>query len=145
MKLISLISIIIFLEISNEETTINFIFPRTIYIKKDLKRKVIKISSSEIKKEDSRDIKLYISNLNSTDTNEKYIQCGNINDSSNFYCILTINGTYDFKYKVNDEKFINLEEKIYVFNSINEIFYYSSSRDTDCYYNKESFSYLLFI
>ena len=56
MKLISLISIIIFVEILNEETTINFIFPRTIYIKKDLKRKVIKITYTEIKKEDSREL-----------------------------------------------------------------------------------------
>lgn len=57
MKLIFLITIITLISISKESTVINFEFPRTLYVKDDSKKKVIKISSKDIEKDDSREIK----------------------------------------------------------------------------------------
>ena len=143
MKKISLLALITLLTLSLEATILKFDFPRTIYVKKDSNKKVITISSPNIKEDDYRDIKLYIRTFSQNET-ENYTQCVNAtNNTSIFHCILTSNGTYDFKYKVDDEEFKYLNEKIYVYNSIDEIFTYSSSRDTNCYFHNESFYYTL--
>ena len=143
MKIISLLTFITLLILSLEATILKFNFPRTIYVKKDSNKKVITITSPNIEEDDSRDIKLYIRTFSPNET-EKYTQCVNAtNNTSIFHCILTSNGTYDFKYKVDDEEFKYLNEKIYVYNSIDEIFTYSSSRNTNCYFHNETFYYTL--
>ena len=140
MKIITLVNILAIFTLSIQLTNINFTFPRTIYVKKNSNKKVIKIISPEI---ESMNIKLYISS-NSTNESEKYIECGQAsNNTSIFHCIITNNGSYDFRYKVNDEQFQYLKEKIYVYNSFDEIFTFSISRNTKCYYYNETFSYTL--
>ena len=124
-------------------TQIQFTFQRTIYVKTNNKTKVIPISTSSDTKKN--DIKLFITEK-STNKSENYIQCGHgTNDTSIFHCTITTNGTYYFRYKCNDENYQYLRQKVYVYNSIDEILTFKKSRDTNCYYHNEIFSYTLTI
>ena len=143
MKTISLLTFLTLLTLSFQATILQFNFPRTIYVKKDSIKKVITISSPSIEEDDYRDIKVYIRTFDNEEK-ENYTQCVNAtNNAAVFHCIITRNGTYDFRYKVNDEEYQYLNEKIYVYKSIDEIFTYTSTRNTNCYFHNESFTFTL--
>ena len=122
-------------------TQIQFTFQRTIYVKTNNKTKVIAITTPN--DTEKYDIKLFITE-NSINKTENYIQCvhGTINTTI-FHCPITKNGSYYFRYKCNDENYQYLRQKVYVYNSIDEILTFKKSRDTNCYYHNEIFLYTL--
>ncbi len=125
------------------ETKINFIFQRTIYVKPNNKTKIISISTSN--NTEKNDIKLFITE-NSINNTENYVQCGHgTNDKSIFHCKITSNGSYYFRYQFEEEKYQYLNQIVNVYNSIDEILTFKKSRETNCYYHNEIFSYTLTI
>ena len=124
-------------------TQIQFTFQRTIYVKTNNKTKVIPIKT--LNDTEKYDIKLFITE-NSINKTENYIQCGHgTNDTTIFHCTITKNGTYYFRYKCDDENYQYLNQKVYVYNSLDEILTFTQSRNTSCYYHNEIFSYTLTI
>ena len=111
-----------------------FIFPRTIYIKNQETFNMIKIETSIPKDQISLYFKL--------SSEKNYSHCYSDYNTSIFNCLVNKKGEYYFKYKYKKEE-IKIENKVSIYESLNDIFNIIPSKDSKCFYNKELLSYTL--
>ena len=114
---------------------IEFDFPHMIYVKSNSKGRVVIINSTG----NNTEVELY---MNST-YKENFTQCGSDkNDTSIFYCVITKNGTYEFKYKfIDDDEEFYIPHKIYVEPELENYFNITPFKDSQCYYHNETIKY----
>ena len=126
--------IILFLSYSFQ-SSIDFNFPRTIYMIPKIENKLINVTSSI----PNNEIRLFYTHQ--TENFTKYCSA----DSDNlivFNCVFSKYGTYKFTYEYQEEK-ITLDNIVQIFSSLNDIFTITKTRETSCLYKKEPFQYTL--
>ena len=117
-------------------SNVTFNFSRHIYVRKTIDNKIINITSSE----SNTKVKLFHENQN----NKIQKQCASdSNDDKVFVCSFLDYGTYKFYYYDKNQKRQNLTEVVQIYPSLNDVFSIKKSRDTNCLFKKESFTYSL--
>ena len=136
MKNIFTFLIILFLSYSLQQSSIEFNFPRILYMIPNIENKLINVTSSI----PNSNIRLFYTHQ--TEKFSKYCSA----DSDNpivFNCVFSKYGTYKFTYEYQEEK-ITLDNIIQIFSSLNDIFTIKKTRETSCLYKKEPFQYTLY-
>ena len=119
--------------ISLTQNTLNLNFPKMHYVNPDSVKKVIEVTSSISK----ADLTLNIEN----NVNNDIKKCTPKNDDDFvFYCFISSIGEYKFNYIYNSKSYI-YDKSIFVVSSYEKLFKITPSRNSNCFYHKEIFSY----
>ena len=135
MKNLLTLLIILFLPYTIQQSSIEFNFPRTIYMIPKIENKLVNVTSSI----PNNEIKLFYTHQTEDFTN----YCSSDSDNSKmFNCVFSKYGTYKFTYEYQNEN-KTLDNIVQIFSSLNDIFTITKTRDTSCLYKKEPFQYTL--
>ena len=111
-------------------------FPRKLYVQPNLDNKILNITCSE----PNNKVKLFYQNKNTGKEN----QCtSDSNNKSNLICSFLDYGTYNFYYSYENQGKIQLKNIVQIFSSLDKVFTITKSRETNCLYKKEPFTYTL--
>ena len=115
------------------QSTLSLKFPKIHYVNQNSEKKVIEVISSIPNNIMTLNIN-HIKNKNSQ-------QCTPKNDDEKiFYCFISSIGEYNFNYIYNGKTGI-YAKSIFVVSSYKDLFTITPSRNSNCYFHKESISY----
>ncbi len=132
-KILLIFLFLISICIAQEEEEIIFKFPKTHYVKSNTAKKVIEVNSSI----SNDNLTLYINN---TAKNEMTKCTPKKDDLNIFYCFISSYGEYKFNYTFNNINY-QYDQSLFVVSSYEKLFKITPSRNSNCFYHKEIFSY----